>query len=75
MHYPYTARLERALRSFAPPHPAPSPLRKHEVREEDGQTGIVLTQGERFLRAAGAPQAPQGLRNLFYCRLFRKQTR
>ena len=30
---------------------------------------------ERFLRAVGAPQAPQGLRNLFYCRLFRKQTR
>ena len=29
---------------------------------------------ERFLRAAGSPQALQGLRNLFYCRLFQKQT-
>ena len=30
---------------------------------------------ERFLCAAGALQAARGLRNLFYCRLFRKQTR
>ena len=29
---------------------------------------------ERFLRAAGAPQAPQGYRNLVCCRPLRKQT-
>ena len=35
----------------------------------------IKDQREHFLRAAGVPQALQGLRNLFYCRLLRKQTR